>query len=467
MTNEGIHDPYQVPNDGMATEAKVFTPKARQPMSRVVTAALVIGVVAVGVAILSTIVSATSKSPASAGTIAKPVTMSKGQGDSFASEQAQKATFLKAQDEDEKKRKAEDTVLGEAKELAADPLEEAPGAPSRTKKQDEAIRNPQPPKQKTEAEIQRERALMEAQHRRQNDIDSSPMSLDFSDYFDRQQKPASPTVAQAASQPDVDPQAAAEEARAAMVREQHRAGLAQITGAMRKPQASDSEAQEEPEVHSRNSAIKEAHDPTDDYVFDSSYGKLYRLIEDSILETVLVNRLAGAAAGPVIVMVTTDVYSHSGAHLLIPKGTRLLGQVSAVASTNQERLFVAFHRMVMPDGYSVSLDKFKGLDVVGQTGLRDLVNHHYMQIFGASLALAAIGATANAGASASNGSYDWGVSMRTGVSQQLGQSAQRIMERFLNVLPTFTIRERALVKVMLSGDLLLPDVKNHTMDPDL
>jgi hypothetical protein len=41
------------------------------------------------------------------------------------------------------------------------------------------------------------------------------------------------------------------------------------------------------------------------------------------------------------------------------------------------------------------------------------------------------------------------------------------MERFLNVLPTFTIRERARVKVMLSGDLLLPDVKNHTMDPDL
>ena len=41
------------------------------------------------------------------------------------------------------------------------------------------------------------------------------------------------------------------------------------------------------------------------------------------------------------------------------------------------------------------------------------------------------------------------------------------MERFLNVLPTFTIRERARVKVMLAGDLLLPDIKNHTMDPDL
>lgn len=461
MTNEDIHDPYQLPNqpasNETAEEAKVFTPKARKPLSRVVLAVTVIGVVAVGAAILSAVLSVTAKSPVSPDALAKPITMSKGQSDSFASEQAQKASFLAAEDEDEKKRKAEDTVLGQAKGLAADPLEETPGAPPRTKKQDEAIRDPQAPVQKTEAELRREREQAEAAHRRQNDLDSSPVALDFSDYFERQQKPVA--GGEAASASSVDPQAAAEEARAASVREQHRGGLAQFAALEKR---SDTE-----ETPAPNAAIKEPRDPADDYVFDSSYGKLYRLLEDSLIETVLVNRLAGAAAGPVIVMVTTDVYSQSGAHLLIPKGTRLLGQVSSVASLNQERLFVAFHRMVMPDGYSVSLDKFKGLDVVGQTGLRDLVNHHYVQIFGASLALAAIGATANAGASASYGSYDWGVSMRAGASQQLGQSAQRIMERFLNVLPTFTIRERARVKVMLSGDLLLPDLKNHTKDPDL
>jgi type IV secretion system protein VirB10 len=210
------------------------------------------------------------------------------------------------------------------------------------------------------------------------------------------------------------------------------------------------------------------HDPSEDYAFDSSSGKLYRLMEDTVIETVLVNRLAGAAPGPIICMVTTDVYSASGSHLLIPKGTRLLGRVSSVSSLNQERLFVAFHRAIMPDGYSVSLDKFQGLDVVGQSGLRDLVNHHYFQIFGASLALAAVGAVTQIGNTGSAyGSYDYGVSMRNGASQQLGQSAQRIMDRFLNVLPTFTIRERARVKIMLSGDLLLPDTKNHLMDPDL
>jgi type IV secretory pathway VirB10-like protein len=165
--------------------------------------------------------------------------------------------------------------------------------------------------------------------------------------------------------------------------------------------------------------------------------------------------------------VTTDVYSESGSHLLIPQGTRLLGTVGSVGSVNQERLFVAFHRMIMPDGYSVSLDKFKGLDVVGQTGLRDLVNHRYVQIFGASLALAAVAATTQIGNNTNFTNLNWGSEMRNSASEGLGQSAQRVMERFLNVLPTFTIRERARVKVMLAGDLLLPDTKNHTMDPDL
>ena len=224
------------------------------------------------------------------------------------------------------------------------------------------------------------------------------------------------------------------------------------------------DSREQPETSLRN---RQPSDPQDDYAFDSSFGKLYRLLEDTVIESVLANRLTGAAIGPVITMVTTDVYSASDSHLLIPKGTRLLGSVRAVSSVNQERLFVAFHRMILPDGYSVSLDKFQGLDVVGQTGLRDLVNRHYLQIFGASLALAAVSATAQIGNNASYGAYDWGVQLRNGVSEGLGQSAQRVMERFLNILPTFTLRERARVKVMLAGDLLLPDIKNHTMDPDL
>jgi type IV secretory pathway VirB10-like protein len=203
------------------------------------------------------------------------------------------------------------------------------------------------------------------------------------------------------------------------------------------------------------------------YDFDSLTGKSYRLFEGEILETVLTNRLNGAFAGPVNCMVTTDVYSHDHQTLLIPQGARILGKVRAVANGQQQRLFVAFRRILMPDGYSISLDQFTGMNDIGETGLRDLVNHHYLQVFGASLALAAIGGVAQIGNGYSGFAYDPMTQIRNGISQSMAESSQRILDHFLNQLPTFIVRERTRVKIYLSDDLLLPAYGNHTMPRDL
>lgn len=203
------------------------------------------------------------------------------------------------------------------------------------------------------------------------------------------------------------------------------------------------------------------------YDFDSATGNLYRLFEGTIIETVLTNRINGASAGPVNCMVTTDVYAHDNQTLLIPQGSRVLGKVNAVVNGNQQRLFVAFHRIIMPDGYSVSLDQFTGLNQVGETGLRDIVNHHYLQIFGSSLAIAAIGGVAQIGNGYGGFGYDPMVAIRSGVSQSMAESSTRVLDHFLNQLPTFIVRERARVKIYIAGDLLLPAYQNHTMPGDL
>jgi type IV secretion system protein VirB10 len=87
-------------------------------------------------------------------------------------------------------------------------------------------------------------------------------------------------------------------------------------------------------------------------------GKTYVLFEGTVLETVLINRLDGQFTGPVESLLTNDVYSHDRQHLLIPAGTKLLGETRKVEAFGQTRLAVVFHRMVMPDGYSASLDHF-------------------------------------------------------------------------------------------------------------
>jgi type IV secretion system protein TrbI len=199
---------------------------------------------------------------------------------------------------------------------------------------------------------------------------------------------------------------------------------------------------------------------------NTAAGKDYVLFEGTILETVLINRLDGGFAGPVECLLSTDVYSSDRQHLLVPAGSKLLGETKKVDTFGQTRLAVVFHRVLMPDGYSVSLDQFKGLNQIGDTGLRDQVNNHYLRIFGVSLAIGALGAVAEGGAAGSLTASGADL-MRQGFAQSTAQSSAQILDKFLNVMPTVTIREGRRVKVYLAGDLALPDYINHKMPSDL
>jgi type IV secretory pathway VirB10-like protein len=199
---------------------------------------------------------------------------------------------------------------------------------------------------------------------------------------------------------------------------------------------------------------------------NAAAGKTYILFEGTILETVLINRLDGGFAGPVECLLSTDVYSNDRQHLLIPAGAKLLGEAKRVDTFGQTRLAVVFHRVLMPDGYSVSLDQFKGLNQIGDTGLRDQVNNHYLRIFGVSLAVGALGAIAETGTAGSLTASSADLT-RQGFAQSTAQSSAQILEKFLNIMPTVTIREGHRVKVYLAGDLAVPDYLNHKMPSDL
>jgi type IV secretion system protein VirB10 len=119
--------------------------------------------------------------------------------------------------------------------------------------------------------------------------------------------------------------------------------------------------------------------------------------------------------------------------------------------------------MIMPDGYSVDLDQFRGLDQIGDTGLKDKVNHHYVQIFGASIALGVIAGAAEA-TTYGNGYTFSGPSMyEQGVASSLSQSSADVLDRFVNIPPTITIREGHRIKVYITQDMLLPAYDDHDM----
>jgi type IV secretion system protein VirB10 len=117
----------------------------------------------------------------------------------------------------------------------------------------------------------------------------------------------------------------------------------------------------------------------------------------------------------------------------------------------------------MPDGYSVDLDQFHGLDQTGATGLKDKVNNHYVEIFGASIALGVI-AGASEATNLNQGYNESGSeAYRSGIASSLSQSSANVLDRFINIPPTITIREGHRIKVYITQDMLLPAYENHDM----
>jgi type IV secretion system protein VirB10 len=189
----------------------------------------------------------------------------------------------------------------------------------------------------------------------------------------------------------------------------------------------------------------------------TSTGPLHRVLEGTVIDTVLTNRLDGATAAPVNCLVTNAVYSHDGQHVLIPAGSRVLGETKPVQTLGETRLAVGFNRLVFPDRRTYPLDQFIGLNDIGDAGLRDQVNQHYRSTFGASAAVGLItGFAQYLGTAAFSHGGDRTVIIAGNVGDATAQATAQSMNRFLNRLPTITIREGHRVKVYLTNDLELP-----------
>jgi type IV secretory pathway VirB10-like protein len=189
----------------------------------------------------------------------------------------------------------------------------------------------------------------------------------------------------------------------------------------------------------------------------TSDGPLHRLVEGTIIDAILTNRLDGSVAAPVNCLVTNAVYSHDGQFVLVPAGSRVVGETKPVQAVGDSRLAVVFHRLVLPDGSSYALDQVTGLNQVGDAGLSDRVDRHYRSTFGASAAVGLISGLAQVftgGAFGGDGNRT--VVIAGGVGDATSQATAQTMNRYLNRLPTVTIREGHRVKVYLTADLELP-----------
>lgn len=178
-------------------------------------------------------------------------------------------------------------------------------------------------------------------------------------------------------------------------------------------------------------------------------GPHHRLYEGTILPAVLQTQLNGQYSGPLSAQITRSVWSRDRRHVLVPRGTIALGTVGSVQATFQDRLAITFHRLIFPDGRWLELG-FVGLNGIGETSLKDLVDRHYLQLFGTAGAIGLL-----AGFTQSSGEGSGG--FRSGVSEQMANTSLQIVSQYLNRRPDITIRAGHRVNVRLTSDVVIPD----------
>ncbi|MCB2057142.1 MAG: TrbI/VirB10 family protein [Novosphingobium sp.] len=173
----------------------------------------------------------------------------------------------------------------------------------------------------------------------------------------------------------------------------------------------------------------------------------------SIIPAALITGIRSDLPGQITAQVTANVYdSLTGRTLLIPQGSRLIGEYDSEVSQGQNRVLLAWDRLIMPDGRSILLDRLPGADARGFAGLQDGVNYHWGNMARAAFISTLLGVGSELGA---GGDSDLVRAVRRGTQDTISQTGQQIVGRELNVKPTLTIRPGFALRVMVTRDIIL------------
>lgn len=406
-------------------------PEAKPPLrkSMPVVIALVVIIGLIGIANLSSLLSGSKKNASASAMPMRPAAPNAQQVNSFESQQQ-----LQAQRDAEAQQHEQElaSAMQQLQQTEGAPGPEAAGAPSMTVAQRDAIYGdspnaPQHTSNMSEAQAEAKQEQLAKEKQQQDAIDSDTVAIDF------EHTNSTPAT--------VTPEATQETAATA-------AGSA----ASSRPVSTATKADTQ-------------KNPMTGYDFDTYDGRLYRVFEGTVLEGVVTNHIDGGFSGPIMISLTTDLYSHDHQQLLLPQGTRLLGDVQSVGNAQQRKMFVTFHRAICPDGFSLEFAKYIGLDQIGTTGLATKVNHGYLQAFAAAAAIGGLGGLAQIG---NNGSVlDPSTEIRNGISEQSAVEGEQVLNHFLNRLPIITLKEGSRARVYIGTDLLIPSYAEHRVDPTL
>ncbi|RVG25686.1 TrbI/VirB10 family protein [Sinorhizobium meliloti] len=180
----------------------------------------------------------------------------------------------------------------------------------------------------------------------------------------------------------------------------------------------------------------------------------YILQAGSVIAAALITGIKSDLPGSITAQVTENVYdSPTGSHLLIPQGSRLIGQYDSQVAFGQSRVLLVWNRVVMPNGTSIVLERLQGADPQGFSGLEDEVDYHWGQLFKAAALSTLLGVGTQIGSD--DEESEIAQAIRESAQGTASNVGQQIVGRQLNIQPTLTIRPGFPVRVIVNRDLVM------------
>ncbi|KAB2758350.1 MULTISPECIES: TrbI/VirB10 family protein [Brucella/Ochrobactrum group] len=173
----------------------------------------------------------------------------------------------------------------------------------------------------------------------------------------------------------------------------------------------------------------------------------------AVIPAALITGIRSDLPGQITAQVTENIYdSPTGRVMLVPQGTRIVGQYDNNVQFGQRRALLVWNRLIFPNGRSIVLERQPGADTQGYAGLEDGVDYHWWDLAKA----AGLSTLLAVGTELATDDDDRLIrAIRDGTQDTINQAGQQIIQRQLQVAPTLTIRPGFPVRVIVTRDLVL------------
>lgn len=183
----------------------------------------------------------------------------------------------------------------------------------------------------------------------------------------------------------------------------------------------------------------------------------YVLRAGFVVPALLISGINSELPGTIMAQVSQDVYdTATGKWKLIPQGSRLVGSYESEVAYGQSRVFIAWQRIIFPDGKAMDIGAMPGADNAGYAGFKDQVNNHYFRTFASAFLMSGVTAGIAKSQPESTGLYgtqSFNSALSQAVGQQLGQVTAQLIAKNLNISPTLEIRPGYRFNVIVIKDM--------------